>query len=130
MSAFPAFGLLDAAADYPADSVVVLVGISLVFLILLLLTFIISLQGKFFDRLEASRQAKRQAAQASVKAPAAAPPPEPVIEQGISPEVVAAISAAIAAMGNGKYQLRALSRAQDSRGAWGKAGMKNDTEPF
>ncbi len=128
MIMFPAFGFLDAAADYPADSVVVMVGILLVFLILLLLTFIIKLQGKIFDHFEAKRKAKQQDTPPS--APAAAAAPAPVVEAGISPEVVAAISAAIAAMGDGKYQLRALSRARDCRGAWGKAGVVNDTEPF
>lgn len=128
MNALSAFGLLNVAADYPTDSVVVMVGISLVFLILLLLTFIIVLQGKFFDWMETLRQPKHPLAAPPEKMPE--PAPEPHMEQGIPPEVVAAISAAIAAMGDGKYQLRAVSCAKETRGAWGKAGIQHNTEPF
>ena len=125
--------LLD-TADYPSDPVVVLVGITLVFLILLLLTLLITLQGKVFDRLTASQKAKKAKAapSAAVSAPPApaASPTAPVIEEGIPPEVVAVIAAAVASMDGGTYTLRSLTRAGKGRGAWGLAGVASDTEPF
>lgn len=119
--------LLD-TAGYPSDLVVVMVGVSLVFLILLLLTVIISLQGRFFDALEKKRAQKQKAAAPEVSFPVAAP--APVVEQGISPEVVAAIAAAVAFMGGGHYTLRTVSRAKEGRNAWSRAGVIRDTEPF
>ena len=129
----PGVSVLLDAAEFPSDPVVVVVGISLVFLILLLLTFIITLQGKFFDRLTKSKAAK-QAAAAPAAAPAAPPKPAacpaPVVEEGVPPEVVAVIAAAVASMDGGKYTLRSLTRAKDGRGAWGLAGVRHDTDPF
>lgn len=119
--------LLD-TAGYPSDLVVVMVGISLVFLILLLLTVIISLQGRFFDALEKKRAQKQETAAPAVPVPAAAP--APVVEEGIPPEVVAAIAAAVASMDGGRYTLRTVSRAKDGRSAWSRAGVVRDTEPF
>ncbi len=121
--------LLD-TAEYPSDPVVVLVGIALVFLILLLLTLIISLQGRFFDSLEKKRAGKK-ASEASVKAiPQPPAAPAPVVEEGIPPEVVAVIAAAVASMEGGQYVLRAVSRVKDGRSAWSRAGVIRDTEPF
>lgn len=122
--------------DLGYDVVVTISGMVLVFLILILLMLIIMLEGKAFQSLS---DRKRPAAPAAPKpaAPApgpavqkvqAAPQPAPEVEPGIPGEVIAAIAAAISAMGNGKYTLRAVRRAD--RGGWSKAGVSDTTSPF
>lgn len=142
MGAYFAPMALTAAREFPSDPVVVATGISLVFLILVVLTLIILLQGKIFDSIAAGKKAKeaqQAAAQAAAEprkaaAPAAAAPaapaPAPYVEEGIPAEVVAAIAAAVACMDGGKYTLRSLTRVKDGRGAWGLAGVVSGTEPF
>ena len=94
--------------DLGFDVVVTFTGIVLVFLILVLLMAIITLEGKIFDGLGK----KKAAAKAAVSKPAApakpaapvqqAAAPAPQVEEGIPGDVVAAIMAAIHAMGNGR----------------------------
>ena len=117
--------------DLGFDVVVTVTGIVLVFLILVLLMAIITLEGKIFDGMNAKKAAAKVAAP---KAPAAKPAapvqqaaPAPVVEEGIPGDVVAAIMAAIHAMGNGKYTLKAVRR---SKNGWGKAGVNDTTAPF
>ena len=117
--------------DLGFDVVVTVTGIVLVFLILVLLMAIITLEGKIFDGMNAKKAAAKAAAP---KAPAAKPAapvqqaaPAPVVEEGIPGDVVAAIMAAIHAMGNGKYTLKAVRR---SKNGWGKAGVNDTTAPF
>ena len=110
--------------DLGFDVVVTITGIVLVFLILVLLMAIITLEGKIFDGLGK----KKAAAPAKPAAPvqqAAAPAPQ--VEEGIPGDVVAAIMAAIHAMGNGKYTLKAVRRGTNG---WGKAGVNDTTAPF
>lgn len=118
--------------DLGFDVVVTITGIVLVFLILVLLMAIITLEGKIFD----SMNAKKKAAKEAVKSPAAKPAapvqqaaaaPAPQVEAGIPGDVVAAIMAAIHAMGNGKYTLKAVRR---SKNGWGNAGVNDTTAPF
>ena len=143
MGAYFAPMALTAAGGFPSDPVVVATGISLVFLILVVLTLIILLQGKIFDSIAASKKAKaeqqaaalaaaepKKAAPAPAAAPARAAAPAPYVEEGIPAEVVAAIAAAVACMDGGKYTLRSLTRAKDGRGAWGLAGVISGTDPF
>ncbi len=117
----------------PSVLVVAGTGMSLVFLVLILLTFIITLQGKLFDALNAKKQ--KAAAEAAVKSQPQPPqlqePMEepPFVEEGINEEIVAVIAAAVAAASGGKYTLRAVKRA-GGRGSWGAAGVKSGTEPF
>lgn len=126
--------------DLGFDVVVTVTGIVLVFLILVLLMAIITLEGKIFDGLgkkkaAAKAAATKPAAPAKPAAPvqqAAAPvqqaaAPAPQVEEGIPGDVVAAIMAAIHAMGNGKYTLRAVRRGTNG---WGKAGVNDTTAPF
>ena len=121
--------------DLGFDLVVTLTGIVLVFLILILLMAIITLEGKIFDSMDAKKKAAKEAEKAakaaSVKPAAAAQPaaaaPAPQVEEGIPGDVVAAIMAAIHAMGNGKYTLRAVRR---SKNGWGNAGVNDTTAPF
>lgn len=128
--------LLAAGAAQTAEPSVLVVagtGMSLVFLVLILLTFIITLQGKVFDALNARKQ--KAAAEAAVKSQPQPPqlqePMEapPFVEEGISEEIVAVIAAAVASASGGKYTLRAVKRA-GGRGSWGAAGVKSGTEPF
>ena len=118
--------------DLGFDVVVTITGIVLVFLILILLMAIITLEGKIFDSMNAKKKAAKEAAKAPAVQPAApvqqaAAAPAPQVEEGIPGDVVAAIMAAIHAMGNGKYTLRAVRRGTNG---WGKAGVNDTTAPF
>ena len=118
--------------DLGFDVVVTITGIVLVFLILVLLMTIITLEGKIFDSMNAKKKAAKEAAKAPAAQPAApvqqaAAAPAPQVEEGIPGDVVAAIMAAIHAMGNGKYTLKAVRR---SKNGWGKAGVNDTTAPF
>ena len=117
--------------DLGFDVVVTITGIVLVFLILVLLMAIITLEGKIFDSMSAKKKAAKEAPKASVAKPAApvqqAAAPAPQVEEGIPGDVVAAIMAAIHAMGNGKYTLKAVRR---SKNGWGNAGVNDTTAPF
>ena len=123
--------------DLGFDVVVTITGIVLVFLILVLLMAIITLEGKIFDAMNGKKAAAKSAPKAAAKpaAPAAKPAaapvqqaaPAPQVEEGIPGDVVAAIMAAIHAMGNGKYTLKAVRRGKNG---WGKAGVNDTTAPF
>ena len=111
--------------DLGFDVVVTITGIVLVFLILILLMAIITLEGKIFDSMNAKKKAAKEAAKAPAVQPAApvqqaAAAPAPQVEEGIPGDVIAAIMAAIHAMGNGKYTLKAVRR---SKNGWGNAGV-------
>ena len=116
------------------DVIVTITGIVLVFLILVLLMAIITLEGKIFDAMNGKKAAAKVASAAKPAAPvkqAAAPAPAkaaaPQVEAGIPGDVVAAIMAAIYSMGNGKYVLKAVRRGKNG---WGKAGVNDTTAPF
>ena len=118
--------------DLGFDVVVTITGIVLVFLIIILLMAIITLEGKIFDSMNAKKKAAKEAAKAPAAQPAApvqqaAAAPAPQVEEGIPGDVIAAIMAAIHAMGNGKYTLKAVRR---SKNGWGNAGVNDTTAPF
>ena len=119
--------------DLGYDVIVTITGIVLVFLILVLLMAIITLEGKIFDAMNGKKAAAKAAASAAKPAApvAAAPAPAkaaaPQVEAGIPGDVVAAIMAAIYSMGNGKYVLKAVRRGKNG---WGKAGVNDTTAPF
>lgn len=118
--------------DLGFDVVVTITGIVLVFLILILLMAIITLEGKIFDSMNAKKKAAKEAAKTPAAQPAApvqqaAAAPAPQVEEGIPGDVIAAIMAAIHAMGNGKYTLKAVRR---SKNGWGNAGVNDTTAPF
>ena len=118
--------------DLGFDVVVTITGIVLVFLILILLMAIITLEGKIFDSMNAKKKAAKEAAKAPAAQPAApvqqaAAAPAPQVEEGLPGDVIAAIMAAIHAMGNGKYTLKAVRR---SKNGWGNAGVNDTTAPF
>lgn len=114
-----------------SDVVITITGIVLVFAILVLLMFIITLEGKIFDGMAAKKKAAKELAAPKAAAKPAAPvqqaAPAPVVEEGIPGDVVAAIMAAIHAMGNGKYTLKAVRCAANG---WSKAGVNDTTAPF
>ena len=117
----------------PSILTVVVTGLVLVFCILILLYFIISMQGRIFQSIENKKQASNQKAKVSpVKAsPApAAPAPAPVVEAGISGEVVAAISAAVTAVAEGPVAVRSITRAGGRKNGWGLAAVYSYTQPF
>ena len=115
--------------DLGFDVVVTITGIVLVFLILILLMAIITLEGKIFDSMNAKKKAAKEAAKAPAVQPAApvqqaAAAPAPQVEEGIPGDVIAAIMAAIHAMGNGKYTLKAVRRSKN--GSWGwRSGVRS-----
>ena len=118
--------------DLGFDVVVTITGIVLVFLILILLMAIITLEGKIFDSMNAKKKAAKEAAKAPCRSSwgcclQAAAAPAPQVEEGIPGDVIAAIMAAIHAMGNGKYTLKAVRR---SKNGWGNAGVNDTTAPF
>ena len=118
--------------DLGFDVVVTITGIVLVFLILILLMAIITLEDNIFDSMSAKKKAAKEAAKAPAVQPAApvqqaAAAPAPQVEEGIPGDVIAAIMAAIHAMGNGKYTLKAVRRGKNG---WGKAGVNDTTAPF
>ena len=120
--------------DLGYDVIVTITGIVLVFLILVLLMAIITLEGKIFDAMNGKKAAAKAASAAKPAAPvkqAAAPAPAkaaaPQVEAGIPGDVVAASMAAIYSMGNGKYVLKAVRRGKNG---WGKAGVNDTTAPF
>ena len=118
--------------DLGYDVIVTITGIVLVFLILVLLMAIITLEGKIFDAMNGKKAAAKAASAAKPAAPvkqAAAPAKAaaPQVEAGIPGDVVAAIMAAIYSMGNGKYVLKAVRRGKNG---WGKAGVNDTTAPF
>ena len=121
--------------DLGYDVIVTITGIVLVFLILVLLMAIITLEGKIFDAMNGKKAAAKAAASAAKPAApvkqAAAPAPAkaaaPQVEAGIPGDVVAAIMAAIYSMGNGRYVLKAVRRGKNG---WGKAGVNDTTAPF
>ena len=118
--------------DLGFDVVGTITGIVVVFVILILLMAIITLEGKIFDSMNAKKKAAKEAAKAPAVQPAApvqqaAAAPAPQVEEGIPGDVIAAIMAAIHAMGNGKYTLKAVRR---SKNGWGNAGVNDTTAPF
>ena len=102
-----------------SDVVITITGIVLVFAILVLLMFIITLEGKIFDGMAAKKKAVKEPA-----APKAAAKPAVPVQQAAPAPVV---EAAIHAMGNGKYTLKAVRRAANG---WSKAGVNDTTAPF
>ncbi len=123
--------------DLGYDLVVTISGMVLVFLILILLMLIITLEGKLFDALGGKgggkpAKAAPAPAPAAPKAPPAGAKPAvsapPRIEAGIPGEVVAVIAAAVCAMSGGRYTLRAVRRADKS--GWNRAGISDTTAPF
>ena len=116
----------------------VLTGFVVVFLALILLVIIFWAFGKVMDNL--TKNSKPAAPAAAPAAPIRSIPeaPKMAVEfaaDGVSDDVIAAITGAISAIlaeeGDGKtYVVRSVKRVRKSRGAWGRAGMEENTRPF
>ena len=112
-----------------ADGTVVLTSITLVFAMLVALCLIITVEGKIFDAIKN----KKNSTKAAPKAPAA--PAAPAADGSIPGEIVAAIAAAVASLGE-NLTIRGIHRVQKKtatgsrRGAWGDAGVTQNTTPF
>lgn len=116
-----------------SDVVITITGIVLVFAILVLLMFIITLEGKIFDNINNKKNGKPAAPKAPAAKPAA---PAAKADNGSIPgEIIAAISAAVATVCGGNAVIRGIKRvskpaAGSRRGAWGDAGVREHTTPF
>lgn len=128
------------------DGTVVITSIVLVFVMLIVLCLIITLEGKTFDRANrkptdpAEPPAPPKAVRKAPPKPAAKPAPAPAAPAAPAPgaipgEVIAAISAAVATvLGEGAVvhsvrRVQAPGRA-NRRGAWGDAAVREQTTPF
>ena len=136
--------LLFAAGGLTAfDGSLVSTSVVLVFALLVALCIIVMLEGKLFDLLSKKREnaARAQLAQsapaapkAAAPAPAPAAPAAPAVEAGIPGEVVAAIAAAVYCLEGSAVTVRSVrslpQSAASRRGAWGDAGVRQNTQPF
>ena len=125
-----------------ADGTVVLTSITLVFAMLVALCLSITVEGKIFDAIKNKKNGTK-AAPATPAAPAAqniakaapAAPAAPAADGSIPGEIVAAIAAAVASLGE-NLTIRGIHRVQKKtatgsrRGAWGDAGVTQNTTPF
>jgi len=124
-----------------SDGTVVLTSITLVFAMLVALCLIITLEGKIFDNINNKKNGKPAAPKAPAAKAAPAPAAKPAApaakaDNGSIPgEIVAAIAAAVASLGE-NLTIRGIHRVQKKtatgsrRGAWGDAGVTQNTTPF
>ena len=124
-----------------ADGTVVLTSITLVFAMLVALCLIITVEGKIFDAINNKKNGKPAAPKAPAAKAAPAPAAKPAApaakaDNGSIPgEIVAAIAAAVASLGE-NLTIRGIHRVQKKtatgsrRGAWGDAGVTQNTTPF
>jgi len=116
---------------------VMLTGLVIVFVMLVILTFIIKGYGAAVSKIQKKFEAQKDVA-AATKVPAASHSvilqkvALPVAETGIPAEVVAAISAAVYMMyGTSASTVTSIRRAvQPNRSAWSMAGLLENTRPF
>lgn len=123
--------------DWGQTLSVVFTGMTVVFLALIILIFVIWLMGKI---MAASQNKKKQnaAETIAVTTPAAPAPVQAVAvesENGLTDDVVAAIAAAItcvmSAEGNQvPFAIKSIKRVKEARNAWNMAGVMENTRPF
>ena len=130
-----------------ADGTVVLTSITLVFAMLVALCLIITVEGKIFDAIKNKKNGTKAAPKAPAAPAAPAPatqniakaapaaPAAPAADGSIPGEIVAAIAAAVTSLGE-NLTIRGIHRVQKKtatgsrRGAWGDAGVTQNTTPF
>ena len=125
---------------WPETWATVLTGFVVVFLALILLVIIFWAFGRLMDNLNGKNKSAQAAPAAAPAAPIRSIPeaPKMAVEfaaDGVSDDVIAAITGAISAIlaeeGDGRsYVVRSVKRVRKSRGAWGRAGMEENTRPF
>ncbi|MGN0455845.1 MAG: OadG family transporter subunit [Acutalibacteraceae bacterium] len=127
---------------------ILITGFVVVFAVLILLIAIIKIYGtivskalsasqerkarKAAEKKKALEQEKAQQSEKARPAAAASAAPAPTV-QGISPEIVAVIAAAVdSTYGAGCAKITSIkkSKANNSRPAWGMAGVFENTRPF
>ncbi len=104
----------------------VLIGLTVVFTALLLLTCIFWLFGLVARKGGNTNEQTADAVPANVSAASV-----PIVEDGVPDEVVAVIAAAIAAMSDGQYAIRRIRPAHtNARPVWAAAGIAENTQSF
>lgn len=116
--------------DWSYVFTVVLTGMVVVFLGLVLLIAAITIMGKIFEALRASKKDEKPAPAAK---PAPAPKPPVVSSLADDDEVIAVIAAAVAAMAEADgtvYAIKSVKRSAPRRNAWGAAARSEMTSSF
>lgn len=118
---------IDLTSLFGDNTMTVLVGLMVAFLVLLVITWAVMLSG----RANGAKRCSQETETAGLPATPVSGQP-PVVQNGISDEVVAAIAAAVAMMSaDGKtYAIRRISRASNGRSAWAAAGIAENTRSF
>lgn len=124
--------------DFVLAGTVILSGVGIVFLVLVVLTLIVSLFGKVMSRGSSKPDAGTtkvvSAPPPQKAAPTAPPAPMQASQDDIPEEVIAVISAAVSAvMGSEGFVIKSVKRAKEaagSRNPWSLAGMMHNTAPF
>lgn len=117
---------------------ILLTGLVVVFLVLIILTWIIKIYGTIvYNATNKSQKTKPvEKVQEPVAAPAAPAAPASsavnAVEEGIPGEIVAAIAAAVyCTEGAPASAIKSIRRSRSaSRSAWGMAGVMENTRPF
>ncbi len=120
--------------DFTLAWTVILSGISIVFLVLVILTLIVMAFGKIMDSAVNAKKNNKSDDPVKAASPAPKAAPAQIVEDGISDEVVAVISASIAAvLGGSGFAIHSVRRAKETargRSVWSLAGMQQNTSPF
>lgn len=116
---------------------VLLTGFVVVFAVLLILIGIIKGYGILvmkFEKMVKEKKAQKETASAKPVAPVQQKPVQvtETAESGISDEIVAVIAAAVDSMygSSGKARIKSIKKSDNSRSAWSKAGILDNTRPF
>lgn len=125
-------GVIGNGYDWGQASIVTVSGITIVFLMLVLLVVVISIFGGIMDRINGVK--KEKPAKKETPAPAPAPAPVVTIEED-NDEIIAVIAAAVDAIyadTGVKPVIRRIKPAatNGSRSAWATAGVLQNTKAF
>lgn len=130
------------------DATLIGTSVVLVFALLVVLSLVITLEGRLFDALNRKKEDGASAGTAVSAAPGTPPaaPPAPAVsdvsaavppaggQSAVADEVVAAIAAAVYCMEGPGAVVRSVRRlpqpVEKRRGAWGDAGVEQNTRPF
>ena len=126
------------------DATLIGTSVVLVFALLVVLSLVITLEGRLFDALNRKKEGGAPEKTAGSAAPGT--PPAPAVsavsaaappaggQDAVADEVVAAIAAAVYCMEGPGAVVRSVRRlpqpGEKRRGAWGDAGVEQNTRPF
>lgn len=107
--------------------IIMLINMTVVFIVLLSLSFIIKLIHMIDPTKEPEEDETAMPTSIPVNAepPPTDPEPMPVVEKGISGEVIAVIAAVVAGYGYSMSQVRAVRIARNKNSAWKTGGFDN-----